>query len=517
MSGALARARDVVLAVEISGSLSSVAAAICARARETFDAESALLVTPVASGGFHVDWRDPPSSILPAGLFVEPGAMPDLSRRIEHPAAVPVLIDETTARLSLGDRVLLLTWSNPYPADTWVESELVFLRFVDQAWLALERAERASAGQDAQSQERQTRRLLALTMALSAAQDVDSVVEAIREVAIEHMGAVDAHLYALEGEPMPTRVADAVRSRDVVLAEAQSGSFAAFPLSVGSTPVGGGEFGFAGRRVFDTDDRLFLAAVGRQAGLGLERARLQAVEHSIAVRLQRQLLPLSLPDVDGARAAAEYRAGTAAMEVGGDWYDVFHSGPGRLSFTVGDVVGKGITAAGVMGRLRSALRALTLTSDDLSWVIQQLDRFAGTIDGAEFTTLALADLELETGRLRYVHAGQPPFLIVFPDGTARYVEGGRRAPLAVPDPDGTFAETTLAPGSLVVLYSDGLVERRGELLDARLELLRDEAARLARLPLDELPRALVASLVGDAVGADDVVVLAVAYDGLEVR
>src|SRR5262249_5842938 len=163
--------------------------------------------------------------------------------------------------------------------------------------------------------------------------------------------------------------------------------------------VGGVELSFLGERDFSSADREFLAALGRQGGLALERARLHATEHSIASRLQQQLLPVRLPSLPGLRAAARYLAGAELMEVGGDWYAVVQLGTTRVALTVGDVVGKGVTAAGVMGRLRSALRAFALACRDPSEVLEQLERFAAITEGAEVATLCYCDLELQTGAL----------------------------------------------------------------------------------------------------------------------
>jgi serine phosphatase RsbU (regulator of sigma subunit) len=289
---------------------------------------------------------------------------------------------------------------------------------------------------------------------------------------------------------------------------------ASVPLKAGAVAVGAIELLFLEERRFGLSDREFLAALADQGGLALERARLQAAEHSIAVRLQHQLLPLRLPDLAGIRNAGEYRAGTALMEVGGDWYDVVALSQTRVALTLGDVVGKGVTAAGVMGRLRSALRALALSCSDPTEVVAQLERFAETIDGAELATLVCADLDLVSGTLRYLHAGHLPTLLLDGQGGSRFLEDGRRTPLGVPTASpAPHSQVTLEPGTTVLLYSDGLVERRGEPLSDGLRRLEQRARSLAHLPPDELARTLVESMTGDNPPSDDIVVLAVSFDG----
>jgi serine phosphatase RsbU (regulator of sigma subunit) len=203
------------------------------------------------------------------------------------------------------------------------------------------------------------------------------------------------------------------------------------------------------------------------------------------------------------------------MEAGGDWYDVFQLAPTRVGITVGDVVGKGAAAAGVMGRLRSALRALALACVDPNDVIAHLERFAATIDGADFATVCYADLDLESGRLRYLHAGHVPMLLLARDGTASFVEDGRRVPLCVPHADpSSYAELSLEPGTTVVLYSDGLVEGRQRPLSEGLDQLQQLAVSLAAETPEDLARKLADGMTLDIEPNDDIVVLTVRFEGL---
>jgi len=289
------------------------------------------------------------------------------------------------------------------------------------------------------------------------------------------------------------------------------------PLTVGRTAAGELLLGLssADRAPYAVEDIALVRDIAAQAGARLENARLQAQERSIASRLQQQLLPQRLPDVPGIRAAGHYRAGAESMDVGGDWYDVFLRASTCVAFTVGDVVGKGVTAAGVMGRLRSAVRALGIACGDPVEVIGQLESFATTVDGAEFASLCYADLDVESGELRYLHAGHLPILLVGPDGEAQFLEDGRTSLLCVPmDSPREHARRVLEPGTTLVLYSDGLVERRGEPLNTALLRLRELATSLASLAPEELASTLASRMTAGQAANDDIVVLAVRFDGL---
>jgi anti-sigma regulatory factor (Ser/Thr protein kinase) len=178
--------------------------------------------------------------------------------------------------------------------------------------------------------------------------------------------------------------------------------------------------------------------------------------------------------------SAAYQPGSTALEVGGDWYDVFPLPDGRVGLVIGDVVGRGLRAAAAMGQLRNAVRAYALEDWAPAAVLERLNVLTRFTDQGDMATLIYATFDPHTTELRFASAGHPPPLIVSPDGATRFLEGGRSVPTGVVgDTAYEEATTTLAPGATLVLYTDGLVERRGSTLDAGLATLAQAASEVA--------------------------------------
>jgi PAS domain S-box-containing protein len=289
-----------------------------------------------------------------------------------------------------------------------------------------------------------------------------------------------------------------------VLIELDLGGSVEGCLRVASGPPLGGVDGVDGI----AGDEEFARELAARAAVLLASARVREVEHHVAVRLQRALLPDVLEQHPGVSVAALYAAAGEVMEVGGDWYDSWLTPDGRLGLSVGDVVGHGLESAAAMGRLRAALTALGGEGLGPALLLDSLDRVAGTGGGVPFATAACAILDPGTGELQYACAGHPPPLVVTADGDPRWLDEGRSAPLTSPRRTGrTEAATVIAPGSLLVLYSDGLVERRGESVGQGLERLRRAASALGPVDPDEACRRLLAELTAAHPLRDDVVVL----------
>ncbi|HWB36169.1 MAG TPA: PP2C family protein-serine/threonine phosphatase, partial [Rugosimonospora sp.] len=175
--------------------------------------------------------------------------------------------------------------------------------------------------------------------------------------------------------------------------------------------------------------------------------------------LQRALLPATVPVVAGARIAARYLLADDEAGAGGDWYDALALPGGRVALVVGDVVGHGIGATAAMAQLGAILRARLRDGAGPAEAVRCLDRYAAEVPAARASTLCLAVLACGTGELEYHTAGHPPPLLVS-GGQARYLPGSGGGPLGTGGPI-RFARTRMAPDDLLLLYTDGLVERPG--------------------------------------------------------
>ena len=256
-------------------------------------------------------------------------------------------------------------------------------------------------------------------------------------------------------------------------------------------------------------DLELLTAVGRQGGLALERAELYEHDAGVASQLQASLLAADPPVDPRYEVATAYRAGIERLQVGGDWHDVFLVDDGLLGIVVGDVVGRGLAAASAMGQLRSAVRAVAAPGLGPGRLLTRLDRFVEQVDAASMATLAYAELELGTGRLRYACAGHPPPLLLPADGVPRLLWDGRSTPLGAlgrpqERPEG---ELVLSPADRLLLCTDGLFERRDRDLDVGLEVLARAAEGVQDLPAARAVGSLTATLLADEVTRDDVCVL----------
>ena len=243
-----------------------------------------------------------------------------------------------------------------------------------------------------------------------------------------------------------------------------------------------------------------------QAALA-DRERRQ--EHNLALRLQRALLPDELLKHPQVSIAARYEATSDALEVGGDWYDTISLRDGQIGVVVGDVVGHGIEAMTSMGRLRSAVAALALHTPSPGELLTRIDEFVGGPAGTDFATVFYGVLDPTRWTFRYASAGHPPPLVVTPAGESRWLGQGLSEPL-YGEPVHGRPDTTvdLEPGSLLLLYSDGLVERRGESLEVGLDRLRRIASTLRDQTADEICDLLVGRMGVTSNRSDDVVVVA---------
>jgi serine phosphatase RsbU (regulator of sigma subunit)/anti-sigma regulatory factor (Ser/Thr protein kinase)/transcriptional regulator with GAF, ATPase, and Fis domain len=258
-------------------------------------------------------------------------------------------------------------------------------------------------------------------------------------------------------------------------------------------------------RPFTLEDQTLLTVLAGRLGQGLQRVHQVDQQRETALALQHAILgPAQLPG----GFAVRYQAASRPLHVGGDWYDVVDLEDGRIALVVGDCVGHGLAAATVMGQLRSACRALLLDHPDPRTALSGLDRFAARLPGAHCTTAFCAVLEPDTGELVYSSAGHPPPILVDADGSIRLLDDGHTIPLGLrPDRPRPEAHVMVPPRATLLLYTDGLVERRGSSLDhgiARASTLVQEGRTSA---LDDLADQIMTRLAPGGGYQDDVVLL----------
>ncbi|MBQ1098525.1 SpoIIE family protein phosphatase [Streptomyces sp. b94] len=223
-------------------------------------------------------------------------------------------------------------------------------------------------------------------------------------------------------------------------------------------------------------------------------ARLRASEsrqRETAVTLQRSLLPQELEEPDDLRVAATYHPGGTEAAVGGDWYDVITLGGGRTALVIGDVMGRGVRAAAVMGQLRTAVRAYARLDLPPHEVLQLLDGLATEIDANQIATCVYAIHDPNEGRLVYASAGHLPILVRDENGNVQRADEPTGPPLGTGGWVHSSGSIALTPGSTAVLYTDGLVERRNEDLDegiAALERALSGATGTPQVVCDRLVR-----------------------------
>jgi serine/threonine-protein kinase RsbW len=252
-----------------------------------------------------------------------------------------------------------------------------------------------------------------------------------------------------------------------------------------------------------------LRRIAIRAALALDNALLYERERAVSHSLQLGLLGEAPTAPAGTAIATAYRPGTATLEVGGDWYDAFMLPDGRLAVLVGDVVGHGLEAAVAMGQLRGAVRALAPMGPPHE-VLQRLDELVETLPEAGMATIAYAELDLTDGTFVYACAGHPPPLVVPAEGEPHLLWNGRSAPLGSAFSRGRDqAEGRLEPGDTLLLYTDGLVERRATGISERLDLLVEVAGRAEPDTPSELVDRILNVLLEDEGQEDDVCLLAV--------
>jgi serine phosphatase RsbU (regulator of sigma subunit)/anti-sigma regulatory factor (Ser/Thr protein kinase) len=409
---------------------------------------------------------------------------------------------------------------------------------VSQCALALERSQLYD---EEQRLREQSERLLETTSALSNALTQADVAEVVVEAAVESTGAVTATLYAVSEE---RQVARRLAARGTPSNGDESGgdipldgelpvsqviarsawwsegptedpaetlrTLVVVPLVSGRRTLGALELTWEEPTAFAAARRVFVQTLASQGAQALDRARRFESERSIAETLQRSVLPAALPRVAGVQLAARYLPGTMDVDVGGDWFDAVELTDGRVGLVVGDVVGKGVQAAAAMGQLRNALRAISIERLKPPTALARLDRLASDGLEASFATVIYAVYDPAAGVLRFSSAGHPPPVVAYPDGRVELLEDGRGLPLGT----GLGAKyrqsvIDIPAGSVVLLYSDGLVERRGHTIDEGIESFV-EAVETGPRDAETLLEHVLGRLTGED-RTDDVAILAARF------
>ena len=235
-------------------------------------------------------------------------------------------------------------------------------------------------------------------------------------------------------------------------------------------------------RAFGPTDLALAEDVGRRAGLAIDNALLFEQTQNVALQLQRAVLPDELADTPGWDIAAHYAPGDH-VGVGGDFYDAIPLPDGRLAVTIGDVMGHGVQAAAAMANLRSAVRAYIATDPDPGGVATRLDNMYRLLGTTELSTLVYGVLDPVAGTFSFVNAGHYPPLLATPGRTAVLAATPPRLPLGAGGDERVTATVEVGVDDVLLLYTDGLIERRGEILDVGQQRLIEAAAALHLTPL----------------------------------
>lgn len=307
---------------------------------------------------------------------------------------------------------------------------------------------------------------------------------------------------AAEARPVILDHVDHSNVLNPILLEKGIRSLIGVPLLVNGAVIGVLHVGSTGDRVFTIDDAALLQMAAERAALAVQSLRSRD-DRTAATALQQSLLPAELPAVPGVDIAARYVAGDG--RVGGDWYDVFTLPSGELCVVMGDVAGSGLQAAVIMGRMRSALRAYALETSDPAEVLSRLDRKMQHFESDVMATVSYAVVDPSTGRVGIAAAGHFPPVVAAPGERAALADIAVGVPIGVADDPARLTTTIqLAPGTVLALFTDGLVERRHTPIDDRLALL---CRVVAPAPPESVCVSVMGALVDREPAGDDIALL----------
>ncbi|NKQ52088.1 SpoIIE family protein phosphatase [Amycolatopsis sp. K13G38] len=258
---------------------------------------------------------------------------------------------------------------------------------------------------------------------------------------------------------------------------------------------------------FGDDDLAFVTAVATRSAVGLRNANEYERERDLAERLQRTMLPtLEVPPE--LRMCARYLPAARGVNVGGDWFDAFTRPDGTVVLTVGDVTGHGLEAAVIMGKLQNALRAYALEGHGPAGTLRLTHNLLRGWGSPLLATAVVMDLQLSTGRIRWANAGHLPVFVSGQEGEVRALDRPNAPLMGVPF---TFRlteyEAKIDPGETVLLYTDGLIERRSQSIDDGMDRLAGVFARTKGMDIDAAGDHILRELLGEDEHDDDVCLL----------
>jgi GAF domain-containing protein len=276
--------------------------------------------------------------------------------------------------------------------------------------------------------------------------------------------------------PIPDELRDANLRSDPSMVELidaiDATSGLCLPLTVRGEVIGAAGLARVEGATYNEADEQIIRDLATRAAVAIANARSYQRERETALTLQRSLLPQRLPDVDGVSFAWRYLPAGTTTSVGGDWYDVLQLDGNRVGLVIGDVMGRGINAAAVMGQLRATARAFASARMTPADVLTQMDGAVTRLEQAQITTAAVAILDIDARTLTIASAGHLPPLLLHPDEGARFLDVEPGPPLGAGTPDYPQTTVTLQPGTMMLLYTDGLVEDRVRAVDEGMEDLR---------------------------------------------
>lgn len=468
----------------------------------------------------------PPAEAARTGAVVEVATGSEHDARFPESAPVrrnlPFESLVSVPLVAAGGRTLgVLTFTSTEAR--WLDENrrLLILGLAEQCGLALERAELRGEADEAAAD---AALLATLGEVLERATGMDDRAEALVRALVEDRAALAA-VHSLDEAGRPQVLAEATSAPELDMAPGRLDRIAgaavdedgltadengdthlfAVPLRARNRALGVLTIGVSAESI-SALTTVLVQRVATRAALAFDNALLYEQERDVSHSLQMGLLGGALEGAPETTVATAYRPGTAMLEVGGDWYDQFTLPDGRLALVVGDVVGHGLEAAVAMGQLRGAVRALGPVGSPRE-VLERLDQLVDTLPEAAMATLAYAVLGTGDGSITYACAGHPPPLVVPAEGAPRLLWEGRSAPLGSSF-GGTREEAVdrLEPGDTIVLYTDGLIERRTDGVSAGL----DRLVRCVQGSAEpsELVEAILEACLADEAQEDDVCILA---------